>query len=350
MSFSYTSSQRKGILFLLFIVGFLALYKLIHNSVINNQKILPLEFIKIDKKQSIDNEIDYVKNINELDKNPNDWIRNDWKSIGLSEKQINTVLNFKKKLGGFKSKEQLFSCYVLDDFHKKLLDSVVKFEAPLKVEKSKQHFFKIYQLGKPNYQLNLLYDSLYYMKKDGNHCYFLKYSALNIKKHFNNKSITEKDIAKLLIDLDELTLLSKPKNRTEVKIIYINMNTADTNQWKSFNGIGSKRANRIVKYRRLLGGFVSKNQLSEIYGLSDSLIEEIKPKLMLDSLKLNKININDASKKELATHPYISWNLANAILNYKVQHGDYDSLSKIKQIHLVNDDLYRKIVPYISLD
>ena len=272
LSFSYTSSQRKGILFLLFIVGFLALYKLIHNSVINNQKILPLEFIKIDKKQSIDNEIGYVTNINELDKNPNDWIRNDWKSIGLSEKQINTVLNFKKKLGGFKSKEQLFSCYVLDDFHKKLLDSVVKFEAPLKVEKSKQHFFKIYQLGKPNYQLNLLYDSLYYMKKDGNHCYFLKYSALNIKKHFNNKSITEKDIVKLQIDLDELTLLSKPKNRTEVKIIYINMNTADTSQWKSFNGIGSKRANRIVKYRRLLGGFVSKNQLSEIYGLSDSLI------------------------------------------------------------------------------
>ena len=350
MSFSYTSSQRKGILFLLFIVGFLALYKLFHNSVINNQKILPLEFVKIDKKQSINNKVGYATNINELDKNPNDWIRNDWKSIGLSEKQITTVLNFKKKLGGFKSKEQLFSCYVLDDFHKKLLDSVVKFEAALKIEKSKQHFLKIYQLEKPNYQLNLLYDSLYYMKQDGYHCYFLKHSVSNIKEHFNNKSVSKIDEAKVLIDLDELTLLSKPKNTTELKIIYINMNTADTNQWKSLKGIGSKRANRIVKYRRLLGGFVSKNQLSEIYGLNDSLVEEIKPKLMLDSLKLNKININDASKKELATHPYISWNLANAILNYKVQHGEYDSLPKIKQIHLVNDDLYRKIVPYISLD
>ena len=97
MSFSYTSSQRKGILFLLSIVGFLALYKLINNSIINNQKILPLEFVKIDKKQSIDNEIGYVTNINELDKNPNDWTRDDWKSIGLSEKQTNTVLNLKKK-------------------------------------------------------------------------------------------------------------------------------------------------------------------------------------------------------------------------------------------------------------
>ena len=59
MSFSYTSSQRKGILFLLFIVGFIALYKLIHNSVIKNQKILPLEFMKINNKKPIEN--DFLK-------------------------------------------------------------------------------------------------------------------------------------------------------------------------------------------------------------------------------------------------------------------------------------------------
>ena len=79
---------------LLFIVGFLALYKLFHHSVINNQKILSLEFVKIDKKQSVDDKIGSLTNINELDKNPNDWIRNDWKSIGLSEKQINIFLKF----------------------------------------------------------------------------------------------------------------------------------------------------------------------------------------------------------------------------------------------------------------
>lgn len=348
MSFSYTSSQRKGILFLLFIVGFIALYKLIHNSVTKNQKILPIEFMKINNKEPIEN--DFLKSNKKLDENPNTWTHNDWESIGLSEKQIKTVENYKNKLGGFKSKEQLFNCYVFNDFHKKLLDSVVKFEYKLKIENTKQHFFKIYHLAKPNYQLNTIYDSLYYKKQDGNHCYFLKYSLSNIKEHFKNKSVTEKDVTKLLFDLDELTLLSKPKNRTNFQKVFINMNTADTNQWKSLNGIGSKRANRIVKYRKLLGGFVSKNQLSEVYGLSDSLVEEIKLNLMLDSSKLKKININVASKKELASHPYISWNLANAILNYKIQHGYYDSLSKIKQIHLVNDDLYRKIVSYISLD
>ena len=348
MSFSYTSSQRKGILFLLIILGIIALYKLIHNSVTKNQKILPIEFIKINKKGPIKN--DFLKSIKELDENPNTWSKNDWESIGLSEKQVKTVVNYKNRLGGFKSKKQLFSCYVFNDFHKKLLDSVVKFEEKFKVENSKQHFFKIYQLAKPNYQLNTIYDSLYYKKQDGYHCYFLKYSLSNIKDHFKDKTITEKDLTKLLFDLDELTLLSKPKNRTNYETLCIDMNTADTNQWKSLNGIGSKRANTIVKYRKLLGGFVSKNQLSEVYGLSDSLVEKIKLKLMLDSSKLNKININNATKKELASHPYISWNLANAILNYKIQHGYYDSLSKIKQIHLVNDDLYRKIVPYFSLD
>ena len=102
MSFSYTSSQRKGILFLLFIVGFIALYKLIHNSVTKNQKILPIEFMKINNKEPIEN--DFLKSNKKLDENPNTWTHNDWESIGLSEKQIKTVENYKNKLGGFKSK------------------------------------------------------------------------------------------------------------------------------------------------------------------------------------------------------------------------------------------------------
>ena len=106
------------------------LYKLIHNSVTKNQKILPIEFIKINKKQPI--EKDFLKVKKELDENPNAWTQNDWKSIGLSEKQIKTVVNYKNKLGGFKSKEQLFNCYVFDDFHKKLLDSVVNFKDKFK--------------------------------------------------------------------------------------------------------------------------------------------------------------------------------------------------------------------------
>ena len=137
MSFSYTSSQRKGILFLLFIIGILAIYKIIHNSIIENHKILPIEFISTNKKKLNDKATGDVKSIKELDQNPNTWTQNDWKSIGLSEKQITTVLNYKSKLGGFKSKKQLLNCYVFNDFHKKVLDSITHFEVVLKAEKPK---------------------------------------------------------------------------------------------------------------------------------------------------------------------------------------------------------------------
>ncbi len=351
MSLSYTSSQRKGIIFLLIIIASLVLYKLIHDSVSKNQKILALEFVPTNKSQVLSSNV--VKNSNvelKLDRNPNNWSQLDWQNLGFSNKQIKAIFNYKNKLGGFKTKEQLFNCYVLNHSHKKLLDSITDFEVKSAKSKTKKCFFEIDQSEKPNYHLNMLYDSIYYMKKDGKHCYFLKYSVTNIKRYFKNKSVTEKDVAKQHIDLDKLKLLLMPKNRFKEKKVEIMMNTADTNQWKSLNGIGSKRANRIVKYRSLLGGFISKNQLNEVYGFSKILVEEIKPMLKLDSIKLKKININSASKEVMASHPYISWNLANAIMNYKIQHGLYDSLSKIKQIHLVNDELYRKIAPYISLD
>ena len=90
MSFSYTSSQRKGILFLLFIIGILAIYKIIQNSIIENHKILPIEFISTNKKKLNDKATGDIKSIKELDQNPNTWTKNDWKSIGLSEKQITT--------------------------------------------------------------------------------------------------------------------------------------------------------------------------------------------------------------------------------------------------------------------
>ena len=50
----------------------------------------------------------------------------------------------------------------------------------------------------------------------------------------------------------------------------------------------------------------------------------------------------------LKKHPYINWNLANAIVEYRNQHGPYHTIEKIKSIHLVNDEIYLKIAPYLT--
>jgi competence protein ComEA len=59
--------------------------------------------------------------------------------------------------------------------------------------------------------------------------------------------------------------------------------------------------------------------------------------------------LNECSKDELKMHPYIKWPLANAIIEYRNQHGPYKQLKELKNIVLINDSIFSKIAPYLSL-
>src|SRR5690606_3954660 len=48
--------------------------------------------------------------------NPNDYSVKDWQKIGFSEKQAETILKYKKILGGkFTTLDQIRKCYVIDE-------------------------------------------------------------------------------------------------------------------------------------------------------------------------------------------------------------------------------------------
>lgn len=130
----------------------------------------------------------------------------------------------------------------------------------------------------------------------------------------------------------------------------IEVNQAKAGDLKKIYGIGPTYAKRIVKFRDALGGFVTKKQLNEVYGIQDSTYDLIKPYIKVNPSKVEKIDINKASKKELASHPYIEYHIANSIVNYRKQHGDFDQLKEIKNLHLINDQLYAKIKSYIVIE
>ena len=113
-------------------------------------------------------------------------------------------------------------------------------------------------------------------------------------------------------------------------------------------GIGSKLAARIINFRNKLGGFYSVEQIGETFGLQDSVFQKIKGWLIVDGT-VQKININSATKEELGKHPYIRWNLANAIVAYRNQHGDFKSLNELKNIAVIDEATFEKIVHYLSL-
>ena len=138
--------------------------------------------------------------------------------------------------------------------------------------------------------------------------------------------------------------------REEKKPLIINVNDADTAALITLPGIGSKLSARIVAFREKLGGFYSVEQVGETYGLPDSSFQKIKSRLQVDGNATRKINVNIATKDELKIHPYIKWNLANAIVEYRNQHGEFKSLEALKNIVLIDEASFKKISPYLSLD
>ncbi|MBL7870654.1 MAG: helix-hairpin-helix domain-containing protein [Cyclobacteriaceae bacterium] len=129
------------------------------------------------------------------------------------------------------------------------------------------------------------------------------------------------------------------------------LNLADTTQLIRIYGIGSKLSQRIIKYRNALGGFISMNQLHEVYGLDSIVVSELNEKAFVSTdFQLVQIAINSATDKELAAHPYISNKLAKAIAAYRFQHGNFTSLQDLTKIALVDEVFYTKIKPYLTLN
>jgi competence ComEA-like helix-hairpin-helix protein len=129
------------------------------------------------------------------------------------------------------------------------------------------------------------------------------------------------------------------------------INTADSAQLTKIYGIGAKLSVRIINYRTKLGGFISIDQLREVYGLDSALQSRIQKKYFVDATyQPRKIILNQATEKELSNHPYINSALAKAITTYRFQHGNFTTLEDMKKIALVDEAFYNKIVPYLSLN
>ena len=98
-----------------------------------------------------------------------------------------------------------------------------------------------------------------------------------------------------------------------------------------------------------MGGFYSVDQVGETYGLQYSVFQKIKVHLRCQNNTVKKMNINTVTKDELKTHPYIRWAIANAIIEYRNQHGSFTSLDDLKKVNALGNDTFNKILPYLSL-
>lgn len=133
------------------------------------------------------------------------------------------------------------------------------------------------------------------------------------------------------------------------KIEPVELNTADSTQLVQLRGIGPAFAGRIIKYRDLLGGYFKKEQLLEVYGLDTGLYKIVAPYVLVNDSGVRRLNVNTAPGREIGRHPYIGYKLGNQMENYREQHGEYKVLEDLKKLYLMNDSIYNKIIPYLTI-
>lgn len=146
--------------------------------------------------------------------NPNTITAEEWKALGLRDRTVKTILNYREKGGRFRQASDIRKIWGL---------------APSEVE-AILPFVRLPPLERPPKR-------------------------------------------------ERETVIWKPR-----KVLHsININTATVEEWKALPGIGEVLANRLVRFREKSGGFRSVEQVGKTYGLSDSVFNQLRPYLQLDS-------------------------------------------------------------------
>ena len=133
------------------------------------------------------------------------------------------------------------------------------------------------------------------------------------------------------------------------EIVLVEINTADLEGLKSLPGIGPTFALRINAYKELLGGFVRKEQLLEVYGIDLEKFNQFEKYCEVNPSAIVKMNINEVDVNRLKMHPYINYSVANSVVQMRKQRGKYTKIEELKESKLINPELFEKLKPYVKL-
>lgn len=127
---------------------------------------------------------------------------------------------------------------------------------------------------------------------------------------------------------------SKSFENKKEKIVVLDINQATKEDLIKVYGIGPALSDRILKLKDLLGGFVSMEQMNDVWGLSPEVVENLNKNFKVSVLpKVNKVDINNASIKELMLFPYFKYALAKAIVTYRSMNGDFKNNADLTKIN-----------------
>ncbi len=190
--------------------------------------------------------------------NPNTITEEEWRQIGLTDRQVRNIMNYKAKGGKFYSKNDLGKLYTISEEDFAQLEPFIVL---------------------PEVQRNTGYKSA-------------------SKKKEEQKGEESKPVEKKAIPI-------------------VDLNTVDSTTLVELPQIGGFMASRILEFRDKLGGFVDLEQLRDVKGMDEARFAAIKPYINLGEVETHKIDVNRADFKTLVHHPYLSYEQVKRIFNQR---------------------------------
>lgn len=141
----------------------------------------------------------------------------------------------------------------------------------------------------------------------------------------------------------ELKAKSKSPKR---KIKKVELNTADSAMLDAVRGIGPYYAKKIIRYRELLGGYHSLEQLKEVkmtYFNTDSAGLHFS----VDPALIRQRDLDTMSFKAVLRHPYLEYENVQAIFNAKRKYGKL-SYALLEEKQIISPLILKKIKPYFK--
>ena len=220
--------------------------------------------------------------------NPNTLTEEEGRRMGLTDRQVRNIINYRDKGGKFYSKKDLAKLYSISD------DDFAQLEPYIVLPE--------------------------------------------VVRNENNKAKTEmKENQKVEIEN------AKPKT-----IPVVDLNTVDSVTLVELPQIGPYIASRIIAYRSKLGGFVDLEQLRDVKGMDSARYETVRPYMRIGEGNVEKIDVNRADFKALVNHPYLNYNQVKCIVNQREKRGMIKDWKQLESLCATDFPLNPNLVHYVK--
>ncbi len=280
--FSFSKGERVAIITILALILLLILaclfrpsrQSLSDESLHNLDSLLALRQAAIELQQQQQAEKPQeVAELHPFPFNPNTLTEEEWLQMGLTDRQVRNIMNYKAKGGKFYSKNDLGKLYTISEEEFAQLEPFIVLPEVARVASGKTS------------------------------------SKKQEKPSFEEKA--------------------KPEKKA---IPIVDLNTVDSTTLVELPQIGPYTAVRIIEFREKLGGFIDKEQLRDVKGMDDARFAAIQPYINLGEVEIRKVDVNRADFKTLVHHPYLNYEQVKRIVNQREKRGMIKSWAQLEEL------------------